>query len=219
MMPYVTTSYVLPVAMDLDVDEKLLDLAPAPAAFGASATGRIDNKNEDSRMYPTTKVIIDADLLAPIIRPNALQFFEIHQQEINAFWSWLSRKTYLAINTMPGDETTLDALGVIDSVILSQHDCSWKLRLAYVQLIRVTTILKSLIVKGSRRGRLRRTVGKGNASILMDIYVRAQRESAAPSTLRQQVQKRLRLARRWADLIGGSIFLAAAYGSKADAIM
>ncbi|KAL7952267.1 hypothetical protein V8C34DRAFT_323906 [Trichoderma compactum] len=171
-MPYVTNSYVLPVAMDLDIDEKQLDTAPAPAAF-----------------------------------------------ELNAFWSWLSRKTHLAINIMPGDETTLDALGLIDSVILSQHDCSWKLRLAYVQLIRVTTTLKSLIVKGSRRGRLRRTVGKGNASILMDIYVRAQKDSSAPSALRQQVQKRLRLARRWADLIGGSIFLAAAYGSKADAII
>ncbi|PTB34936.1 hypothetical protein M441DRAFT_154569 [Trichoderma asperellum CBS 433.97] len=171
-------------------------------------------------MYDTSKIIIDTKLLAPIIRQNAIQFFETHQREIYAFWSWLSRKTHLTINTVPGDDATLDALAVIDGVIQTQHDCDWKLRLAYVQLIRLTTTLKSLIVRGSRRGRLRRTVGQGNATILIDIYVRAQRDSLGPpSALRQNVQKRLRLARRWADLIGGSIFLAAAYCSKADAIV
>lgn len=200
------SSNMLPIAMDVDID---IDLRAK----------QVEIKHEGSPMYHTSKIIIDTNLLAPIIRQSALQFFETHQRDIYAFWSWLSRKTHLPISTVPGDGTTLDALAAVDGVILTQHDCSWKLRLAYVQLIRLTTALKSLIVKGSRRGRLRRTVGKGNTSILIDIYVKAQRDPLHPSALRQNVQKRLRLARRWADLIGGSIFLAAAYCSKADAIV
>ncbi|PKK42015.1 hypothetical protein CI102_12849, partial [Trichoderma harzianum] len=151
-----------------------------------------------------------------IIRQDALPLFEKHCQEIHHFWSWLTRKTFIPANVAIGDSIITSALAIVDDAILHSGDCVWRSRLAYVQLTRILISLKSII---ARRGRLRRGVGQGNASILIDLYVKAQTEPFSPKALRQKVQNRVRIAKRWADLISGSIFIAAAYNDKAEMMM
>ncbi|KAL5082931.1 hypothetical protein Trisim1_002507 [Trichoderma cf. simile WF8] len=160
-----------------------------------------------------TALDIDLNLLASIIRQDALPLFETHCQEIHHFWSWLTRKTFIPGNVAIGDSIITSAFAIVDDAILHSGDCVWRSRLAYVQLTRILISLKSII---ARRGRLRRGVGQGNASILIDLYVKAQTEPFSPKALRQKVQNRVRIAKRWADLISGSIFIAAAYNDKAE---
>ncbi|KAL7908049.1 hypothetical protein GGI35DRAFT_486183 [Trichoderma velutinum] len=88
------------------------------------------------------------------------------------------------------------AFTIVNNAILHSGDCVWRSRLAYVQLTQILISLKSII---TRRGRLRRGT-----------------EPLSPKVLRQQVQNRVRTAKRWADLISGSIFIATAYNDKAE---
>ncbi|KAL7903761.1 hypothetical protein GGI35DRAFT_472881 [Trichoderma velutinum] len=128
---------------------------------------------------------IDLNLLASIIRQDALPLFEKHCQEIHHFWSWLTRKTFIPANVAIGDSIITSAFAIVDDAILYSGDC----------------------------------VGQGNASILIDLYVKAQTELFSPKVLRQKVQNRVRIAKRWADLISGSIFIATAYNDKAEMMM
>ncbi|KAK1248334.1 hypothetical protein MKX08_006554 [Trichoderma sp. CBMAI-0020] len=50
-------------------------------------------------------------------------------------------------------------------------------------------------------------------------FLHTQVEPFSPKVLRQKVQNRVRVAKRWADLISGSIFIAAAYNDKAEMMM
>lgn len=194
----------LPIEMDIDSDERNGERSP-----------EIPNTSDDqSRHNPT--VDFDLNLLTPIIRQEALPFFEENCQEIYNFWSCLARNTFIPTNTVLGDAVITSAFTVINNIILNCGEYSWKSRLAYAQLTRVLTHLKSII---ARRGRARRGVGQGNASVLIDLYLQAQSEPFSPRVLRQRAHKRIKIARRWSELIGGSVFLATAYNSKADMIM
>ncbi|KAK5997517.1 hypothetical protein PT974_02880 [Cladobotryum mycophilum] len=194
--------YELPSEMEVDKDENgcketsVCDIStPQPTEAG----------DRNQLMYATT--------INTLMRQDALSFFKGHCQEINEFWSRLARKTTIPANTMLGDAIITSAFATIDDAIRHHGDRKWALRLAYVQLSRVLAFVKPII---ARRGRLRRGVGKGDTSVLIDLYVKAQTEPFSPKELRRQVQSRMRIARRWADLISGSIFLATAYNNKAE---
>lgn len=198
----------LPMEMDIDDDTQA-------SAFDACTLEQIQAGGTYRSMY-STPPDIDLNLLQSIIQPNALPFFECHCQEIHDFWSWLARKTTIPADVAINDPIITSAFAIIDDAILHSGEYFWRSRLAYVQLTRVLIAIKSII---ARRGRQRRRVGQGNASILIDLYVKAQVEPFSPKVLRQKVQNRVRIAKRWADLISGSIFIAAAYNDKAEMMM
>lgn len=198
----------LPVEMDIDDDTQA-------SAFDACTLEQIEAGGTYRFMHSTPQDI-DLNLLQSIIQPNALPFFECHCQEIHDFWSWLARKTSIPADVAINDPLITSAFAIIDDAILHSGEYFWRSRLAYVQLTRVLIAIKSII---ARRGRQRRRVGQGNASILIDLYVKAQVEPFSPKILRQKVQNRVRVAKRWADLISGSIFIAAAYNDKAEMMM
>ncbi|KAL7903721.1 hypothetical protein GGI35DRAFT_472898 [Trichoderma velutinum] len=132
----------------------------------------------------STALNINLNLLASIIQQDALPLFKKH-----------------SISNL----IITSAFTIVNNAILHSRDCVWRSRLAYVQLTQILISLKSII---ARKGRLRRGVGQGNASILINLYVKAQTKPFSPKVLRQK-----------ADLISSSIFITTAYNNKAEMII
>ncbi|KAF3060434.1 hypothetical protein CFAM422_011326 [Trichoderma lentiforme] len=205
----------LSVEMDTDTDLSL-DENMLPSNDGHIADeSAVDFRNNRENPAITGRQF---KVVTYMVWPDSLGLFDRCHLEVQEFWTTLLRKTSLPPNITIDHEKIIAAFTAIDCIILGTPNELWKLRLAYVRLARISSLLLSIIASGRRKGRVPRGVGKGNASILIDLYMKAQNEQTS-TELRVQIQKRLRIARRWADLIGGSIFLAVVYSNKAEIAM
>lgn len=214
-MDWKPTSCHLPVDMDADTDFR-----PTATVSSFNDEHVADKSAVNLRNNQQSRTMTGAQLkiVTYMVWPDSLGLFERSHLEVQEFWSTLLRRTILPPNITTEHEKIIAAFTAIDCIILGKPNELWKLRLAYVRLARISSLILSIIATGRRKGRVPRGVGKGNASILIDMYMKAQNEQISAG-LRVQIQRRLRIARRWADLIGGSIFLAVVYSNKAEIAM
>ncbi|KAK7435233.1 hypothetical protein Landi51_13128 [Colletotrichum acutatum] len=82
----------------------------------------------------------------------------------------------------------------------------------------IDMFLTNVIKTDRENGRLRLEVGRGDATVALEIYHQSQCGVSAQQALKQ-AKRRLRIARRWADLTGGSLLLVFTYHDKADIVM
>ncbi|KAL7905995.1 hypothetical protein GGI35DRAFT_483263 [Trichoderma velutinum] len=205
----------LPVEMDTDTDLGLEENMVLPNDEHITDKSTVNFRaNQDNPTITGRQFKV----VTYMVWPDSLGLFDRRHLEVQEFWTTLLRKTSLPPNITIDHEKIMAAFTAIDCIILGTSNELWKLRLAYVRLARISSLLLSIIASGRRKGRISRGVGKGNASILIDLYMKAQNEQIS-TELRVQIQRRLRIARRWADLIGGSIFLAVVYSNKAEIAM
>lgn len=205
----------LPTEMDTDSEIVLQDTIPP------SPDEQLTNESEiNSSGSRQSHTMTDAQLkvVTYMVWPDSMGLFARCQAEVQKFWTSLLKNTSLPPSITFEHEKIIAAFSAIDRIILEKPNDLWKLRLTYVRLARISSLILSLIATGRRKGRVQRGVGKGNASILIDMYMKAQKDRTS-TEMRVQIQRRLRVARRWADLIGGSLFLAVVYSNKAEVAM
>ncbi|KAK2011591.1 hypothetical protein LZ32DRAFT_326024 [Colletotrichum eremochloae] len=94
----------------------------------------------------------------------------------------------------------------------------WLSRGAYLHLTRMLAYLSSTIKADRESGRVHLAVGRGNASLALDAYCQSQSAVSDKEALKQ-IKRRLRIARRWTDLTGGSLLLVFAYSNKAEKVI
>ncbi|KAH8742899.1 hypothetical protein F5883DRAFT_594913 [Diaporthe sp. PMI_573] len=114
----------------------------------------------------------------------------------------------------PSDEVSMDknpnGVAAYDTRLLS--------RLAYVQLVRVIRLLENRVALDRQAGRLHRRSGYRNASIALDIYLKAQ-ETLSTSSSRRTLIERKRLAKRWSELAGPWPLFLLDYSDEAEEII
>ncbi|KAL6887151.1 hypothetical protein HDV57DRAFT_488148, partial [Trichoderma longibrachiatum] len=210
-MDWEPTNRYLPVDMETDSNSPATiappsDVEEVRVESTTDACSDSQNKNISGAQFK---------IVTYMVWPDSLGIFEKSHLQVQEFWSTLLRRTNLPPEITIEHEKIISALTAIEGVILENSEVLWKSRLAYVRLAKISSLILSIIATGRRKGRIPRGVGKGNASILIDLYMKARNEETS-TELRVQIQKRLRIARRWADLIGGSMFLAVVYSNKAE---
>ncbi|KAF0330496.1 hypothetical protein GQ607_002375 [Colletotrichum asianum] len=109
------------------------------------------------------------------------------------------------------------AFRFVDNIV-DTCDMHWLSRIAHLHLTRMLAYLTSTVKADRENGLLRPVVGRGDASIALDVYRHSQSSESGDGALRQ-IKRRLRIARRWVDLTGGSLLLVLAFSDKADTVI
>lgn len=135
-----------------------------------------------------------------LILPNARPDFAHSILDIYGFWLQLLRNTTLPRDIQCTDASVIHAFQNIDQIINNDSQLS---RLAFVQLARFMTSLRGVVAVDRKHGRIHTTVGYRNASVALDIYIKAQTQFDTPEAFRKKLNRRVRIAKRW-DHLGGS---------------
>ncbi|KAK1691618.1 hypothetical protein BDP55DRAFT_627253 [Colletotrichum godetiae] len=121
-------------------------------------------------------------------------------------------------SAMTGDVSQVQEVFRFVDGIIDSSSMHWLTRCAYLHLTRMLVFLTNVIKTDRENGRLRLEIGRGDATVALEIYHQSQCGVSAQQTLKQ-AKRRLRIARRWADLTGGSLLLVFTYHDKADIVM
>ena len=128
-------------------------------------------------------------LVNALLRDDAKQFFVIHCEEIFENWISLLRQTTLPDDASCSDESVTNALVALHRRV-TQAETPPKRFLASVQLARTLDILKRRIRTQRRNGTTVGRPGHGDATAIIDIYMKA---TGAP---KEQVHDLIRVANR-----------------------
>jgi len=145
---------------------------------------------------------------------GAKQLFIDHLERIYDFWVPLLRKTTLLPNTPYTDARVIAAFRELD-LHIGSGDLHFT-RLGYIQLTKMLATLRKRIASDRRDGRV--FPKKRSASVAIDLYVSSQGQPP-DRRLRNQVLRRVRTGKRWADYAGESPLLVITHSSKAEGIM
>jgi hypothetical protein len=128
------------------------------------------------------------------------------QNCVNVIADWIS---LLGKTTLPGDLASsdplfIDAFKAVDWIIRGKEGTYLLRRLAYVQLMQIFTLLESIIRSERENGRASREPCYRDATIAINIYMKAQEDLSHPDALRRELKERKRAGRSWSDLAGQS---------------
>ncbi|KAH6883936.1 hypothetical protein B0T10DRAFT_463297 [Thelonectria olida] len=109
-----------------------------------------------------------------------------------ADWISLLGKTMMPDDIASSDPRIIAAFKAVDRVICGHEGTHLLRRLAYVQLIRIFTTLESIIRSERETGWVLRAPCYRDASVAVDIYMRAQEDRSHPDDLRRELKERKR---------------------------
>jgi hypothetical protein len=155
-------------------------------------------------------------LVQKLIRQDAKTFFSQHCEELFHEWTLLLQQTTLPAHTTSRDRHVLDAFAALNARIENGGPFS---RLAYVRLTQTLASLRKIIETDRKHGRIPPQKGRGNASIAIDIYLRAAGTLLPGERWRERVHTHLRICRRWAMIGGAFPLLLVSYSDQAESIM
>lgn len=154
-----------------------------------------------------------------LLRNDVKPFFAQHCEDIFDCWVSLLCKTTLPLNISSMDNRIIIAFQALDEIIAGKDLHPLVSRLAYVQLSCFLSYLKRLVATDRRQGRISSKVGRRNSSVVMDLYLKAQKHIAHTTAVRKQLGRCVRIATRWAALAGTSPLLLVSYSNEAERIM
>jgi hypothetical protein len=134
-----------------------------------------------------------------------------------AFWVPLLQKTTLSPGTTHRDARVADGFARLDSILASAESTPLMRRLAYVQWARMLEMLLQIIARDRRNCLVQRTSGRGDASILIDVYLAT--KGGGSEGWQEHFGRVTRVARRWAALSGLFPLLLITYSEEAENIM
>lgn len=158
-----------------------------------------------------------SQLAFSLIRSDAVDFFGQHLDDIFDFWMKILETSTLPSGIACNDPQVKYAFNALDGLIMTATD-TLAPRLANVQLDRMMGDLKSIITSSRQQGIIRSTVGRGNATIALDLYVSAQ-DTEGGEKMKQRLQRRVRFARRWATLAASSPLLLVIFTREAERLV
>ena len=143
------------------------------------------------------------------------------QNCVKVITDWIS---LLGKTTVPGDLVSSDpciisAFKAVDRIICGKEGTHLLRRLAYVRLMRIFATLESIIKSERENGRAPREPCYRDATIAIDIYMKAQEDRSHPDALRRELKERKRAGRSWSDLAGPSPLFTMIYSDAAESIV
>lgn len=146
-------------------------------------------------------------------RQDASAFFAANCEALFEQCALLSQRTTLPPNITCRDHRILEAFGALNAAIEGGGAFS---RVAYIQLAKIFITTQKIIENDRQNGQIDPQKGRGNASVAIDIYLRA---PGTPSGGRKYILKRLRISKRWYDFGGPLPLLVICYSDRVESIM
>jgi hypothetical protein len=116
------------------------------------------------------------------------------------------------------DRRVQAAFEAVDDAIAGDESGPLLSRLAHAWLPQMLASLREIIRRNRRDGAVFSTVGRGDATIALNIYLRTQR-SVSDLPPRRMIERRVRLGRRASILAGRSLLLLVTYSDKTETLM
>jgi hypothetical protein len=154
-----------------------------------------------------------------LVGHDPMNIFATNCEKTMADWISLLGKTMLPDDVTSSDSRIIAAFKAVDKVICGQEGTHLLRRLAYVQLMRIFTTLESIIRSERETGRVLRAPCYRDASVAVDIYMRAQEDRSHPDDLRRELKERKRAGRSWSDLAGPFPLFTMIYSEAAEPIV
>jgi hypothetical protein len=158
-------------------------------------------------------------LAATLVRQDAMSFYAENSYQARACWVSLLKQTSISASASCFDPAIVSSFRTLDHMIMSKRSSPLVSRLAYVQLIRLFDTVEETIEYSRRHGFVHRAAGYRNASIALDIYMKAQEGYADAASHRRQLLERKRAGRRWKQLAGPSPLFLLVYSDAAERIV
>ncbi|KAH8768421.1 hypothetical protein F5883DRAFT_369539, partial [Diaporthe sp. PMI_573] len=148
-----------------------------------------------------------------IVRPNPMDFFVAHLQNVLEHWITIQVKTTLPSGITSSDPSVTCAFQLLDGTI-NEGD-NMRSRFANIQLLCIFKSLEDIIASERRNAQLQGQRGRRNASVAITTHKNAQQRNVSERYLIE----RKRTARRWQTLAGPSPFFLVIYSEVAEAIV
>ncbi|KAF5139518.1 hypothetical protein E5D57_003314 [Metarhizium anisopliae] len=175
-----------------------------------STTRKQKNKKKKNRMR-----VVPPDRL---IGSDPFTFFADNFQSVVAEWiSLLTETTPRTRETGSTDPQLVTAFQVVDKYLTGRQGNYLLQRLAFVQLMRLSDFIEK-IIQSERQTGSQRKAGYGDATIVIDLYKKAQGISDT-KMLTSIVRERRRTGRQWERLAGPSPLFLLVYSKYADTIV
>ncbi|KAI1506286.1 hypothetical protein F5X99DRAFT_415523 [Biscogniauxia marginata] len=175
-------------------------------------------KPPKSRVTTRKKPIQIASLTSRLLGLDPLNFFADNCEKIVPDWITLLRETTPPDGIASSDHRFIGAFQILDRVIVGTQGSYLLRRLAYVQYMRLSDLLKD-IARSERDKGARRKSGRGDASVAIDIYQSGQEKHPHDEELRRKIYERRRTGRHLQTLAGPSPLFLLVYSSVAETII
>lgn len=160
-------------------------------------------------------------LSCSLVGDDPLGFFAISCERTLPDWVALRRQIRLPEGVRSSDSSIITAFKLIDAIITGPTSYLLR-RLAYLELIQLFALLEALIKDERKRSLFKGRAGRGNATIAIDIYLRAQDKSLCTTRrkcLRSELKERKRIGQTWSCLSKASPLLVLVYSEATEQIM
>lgn len=111
------------------------------------------------------------------------------------------------------------AFDTVQNLLDGNRICRLLLRFAYFQLTWVVDAYKAVVAKERVQNKACRPVGKGDATVAINLYLEAKRKVSGVALRRSRLLGHCRTGRRWAALAGRAPLLILVFPHIADTIV
>ena len=179
-----------------------LPLKPALASRSGRATKvgglRVSNKKD---LIPA-QVIVVAGLL---ISKDSISYFRDNCRLIYEGWMSFSAEPLADNNNVK--QSLIATLDIVQGLLKGSRIRRLLLRFACMQLARTIVDYKTVAATDRIRGSTYRSVGRRDATVAIDMYLKAKQDISGETLKRSTLLGYCRAGRRWADLAGSSPLL------------
>ncbi|KAH8889961.1 hypothetical protein GQ53DRAFT_622155, partial [Thozetella sp. PMI_491] len=149
-----------------------------------------------------------------LVRYDAITFLDANLEIILDDWITFLARVTLPSTISSSDPYIITVFQVLDGAIDGSE--SIRSRLAQTQLIRVFKSLEDIIGRERKGRQFLGARGKGNATVAINIYARAQEQR---NISRRGLVKRKQIARWWTTFAGPSPFFLIVYTEAAERLV
>jgi hypothetical protein len=171
---------------------------------------RVSNKKDLTR----AEILVVADLL---ISKAAISYFLDNCHLIYEGWiPFLSQQPLVCKNSIETSVTV--ALDTVQDILKGNRICRLLLRLAYIHLAWVIDAYRAVAATDCVQGKASRNVGQRDASVAIDMYLKAKRKVSGEVLKRSKLLGYCRTGRRLAVLAGQSPIMVFVFPQMAETI-
>jgi len=169
----------------------------------------------DKKDLTHAKIPIVADLL---ISKDAISYFLENCHLIYEGWLPFSAQQPLVCNNSI-EASVIAALDTVQDSVKGNRICRLLLRFAYIHLAWVIDAYKAVAATDRVQGKVSRSVGQRDASVAIDMYLKAKRKVSGKELKRSRLLGYCRTGRRWAVLAGRSPIMVFVFPQIAETIV
>ena len=152
-----------------------------------------------------------------LISKDPISYFRDNCRLIYEGWMSFSAKPLADNNNVK--QSLIAALDIVQGLLKGSRIRRLLLRFAYMHLARTIVNYKTVAATDRTRGSTYRSVGKRDATIAIDMYLKAKQDVSGETLKRSTLLGYCRAGRRWADLAGSSPLLVFVLPQMAETIV